>query len=101
MLTPIAWARANDSSALDSAPLCSPIPTGPGVSGSGTVRANGATLAEVFRKPRQFGPSSTIPCAAACATRVVFELPAVVASLPVTRGQDHHVPDSGRRRRHR
>ncbi len=65
VLTPIAWACANASTTLASAPLCSAMPTGPASSGGGTVSAYGAARACAFRNPRQLGPSTVIPCAAA------------------------------------
>ena len=69
VLTPIARARRKPSTTLASAPLCSAMPTGPGVSGSGIVSANGAVRACALRKPRQFGPSRVTPWSRAQATR--------------------------------
>jgi len=60
--------RAKPRTTLASAPLCSATPTGPAVSVSGTVRAKGADGRLALMNPRQFGPSSAIPAAAARAT---------------------------------
>ena len=68
VLTPMPCARATDRTAVASAPLCSAMPTGPAVSGGGMPRANTGDLDWALRKPRQLGPSSTMPCSRALAT---------------------------------
>ena len=98
VLTPIACARAKASTTLASAPLCSAMPTGPASSGGGTVSANGAARACAFRKPRQFGPSTVIPCPAARVDHPLLQRPALLADLAVAGREHDHVAHAGRRR---
>ena len=67
-LTPMACALAKASTTLARAPLCSATPTGPAVIGAGSASAYGAERACALTKPRQFGPSTVMPFAAARAT---------------------------------
>jgi hypothetical protein len=68
VVIPMPCARATARTPVASAPLCRATPTGPAVSGGGMPRAKTGERDWAFRKPRQFGPSRTIPCCRALAT---------------------------------